>query len=351
VSAKRALEELLEAATTDGTTPALSCVVSGGARDGPRFSWSGGVTTDEEVALPVSHDTVFDLASLTKVISTTTLCAYAVELGRLDLDEKPWPRWPDVTVRNALLHDGGLLWWRAFYEDVPATIAGTPAGRDHVLHDVLSTPPDGDPNLETVYSDLGFIALGALLEERLGNRLDRLFSQLAADCYGETGLRYVPLAELGYHPSLPDVAATSRSELRGRLIQGQVHDDNTFAMGGIAGHAGLFGSAQDVEAAARYHLALPERMRAFSTWDGPRRLGWDRPTDGGSTGGALSDDAFGHLGFTGTSLWLDPAGPTDGGALYVLLTNRVCPSVANERIRVLRPEFHRAARAFLDENA
>lgn len=356
-AASAELRALLDDAVARGVTPGLSCVVTTANERGPRFSYAAGKTHRDEGAPDVNERTVFDLASLTKVLSTTLLCAHAASDGALSLDEEPWPSWPGVRVRNALLHDGGLVWWAPFYERVPSVQVGRPEGARVVLREVLSTPLARAVGSETVYSDLGFIALGALLEERLGTRLDHAFDDVAQRAYGETGLRYVPLFEDGFHPALPDVAATSRCPWRGRVLQGQVNDDNAFAMGGIAGHAGLFGAAADVEAAGRFHLAaalgrasgaLADTVRAFSSWDGPRRVGYDRPTEGGTTGGAVSADGFGHLGFTGTSLWLDPRGPGDDGALYVLLTNRVCESRENGAIKELRPAFHKAGRAWLE---
>lgn len=350
---KALLDEALDAKVTQG----LACVVTTAAKDGPRFSYACGKTHRDEGAFDVDERTVFDLASLTKVLSTTLLCASAVSEGKLSLDEEPWPSWPGVRVRNVLLHDGGLLWWAPFFERVPSLLVGLPEGGEDVVREVLATPLAHAVESKTVYSDLGFIALGALLEERLGQRLDRAFDEVARQAYGETGLRYVPIFEEGFHPAIPHVAATSRCPWRLRVLQGQVDDDNAFAMGGIAGHAGLFGDVSDVEAAGRFHLAaamgrlegpLAETLRAFASWDGPRRLGYDRPTEGGSTGGALSSRGFGHLGFTGTSLWLDPEAPGEDGALYVLLTNRVCESRMNQGIKELRPAFHRAAREWLE---
>lgn len=350
MSAEAELVALLDDAR-DTVAPGLACVVASGAADGPRFVHATGVVHDDEGAPPVTERTVFDLASLTKILATTLLCGYAIEEDKLALDEEPWPRWPGATVRHVLLHNAGLLWWAPFYLNVPGPSVGLPAGRQHVLDEVLATPLERGVGEKTVYSDLGFIALAALLEERLGDRYDRLFDAVANASYGATGLRYVPLFEDGYHPALPDVAATERCAWRNRLVQGQAGDNNCFAMGGIAGHAGLFGSVLDVEKAARYHLSLPDRLRALATWDGERRLGYDRPTEGGTTGGAVSDRGFGHLGFVGTSLWLDPEGPAPGGALYVLLTNRVCPTRENLAIKQLRPAFHRAARRWLEAAA
>jgi CubicO group peptidase (beta-lactamase class C family) len=357
MSARRELEELLENAIERQATPGAQAVVASAAPDGARLSVWAGELSYFEGAPEVTEESVYDLASLTKILSTTLLCAYAVAEGRLDLDETPWPAWPGVSVRHALRHDGGLLWWAPFFESaVGGAQVGMPAGYRAIVDAVHGTPPEAAPGERTVYSDLGFIALGALLEGRLGERLDRVFDDVAARAFGETGLCFVPLYERGYHPALPDVACTERCPWRGRVVQGQVHDDNCFAMGGVAGHAGLFGTARDVEAAGRFFVralrgddttSLALTLRAFAEAEGERPLGFDRATEGGSTGGAMSARARGHLGFTGTSLWVDPEGDGGNGAIYVLLTNRVCESRDNEAIKKIRPAFHRAASSFL----
>lgn len=360
VDQEQALRALLDRAVSEGVTPGLVAVAANGGEGGLRFVHAAGRLRYDEDAFAVEPDTIYDLASLTKALSTTLLAAVAVCEGALSLDEAPWPSWPGVTVAHALRHDGGLVAWSPFYQRaLDGRVVGLPAGGRVVVDAVLDTPPAAPPGAATVYSDLGFIALGALLEERLAGRLDHLFARAAREAWGESGLRYVPLFEEGYHPAYSRVAPTEECPWRARVVQGQVHDDNAFAMGGVAGHAGLFGSAADVEQAARHLLdatrssdgGLRGRLRAFALAEGTRGLGFDRATKDGTTGGALSETAFGHLGFTGTSMWMDPEGPGREGSLYVLLTNRVHPSRDGQGIRELRVGFHRAARALLDEAA
>ena len=255
-------------------------------------------------------DTVYDLASLTKVLATTVLLADAVAAGVVDLHERPWPRWPLVTVEAAARHEAGLPAWRPFFEGRSTAALSSPSrSREEVVEAVLSTSLTWSPGERTVYSDLGFIALGALLEDRLGETLDVLLAKHALTA--GTGLCFVPLATTGYHPALPLVAPTEHCAWRRRRIQGEVHDDNAFAMGGVAGHAGLFGSVADVVVATQriqHRLAdVDDVLHRFAFAPcrraGQRPIGFDRGTADGSTGGALGPHTVGHLGFTGTSIW------------------------------------------------
>jgi CubicO group peptidase (beta-lactamase class C family) len=344
-TARGDLERVLEDAVGNAVTPGLVAVVASGREGGDRLVASVGRASFYDGAPEVDARTIYDLASLTKALSTTMLAAVAVDAGKLALDETPWPAWPGVTVRHALQHTGGLHWWKPFFEGVPDVERGTPRGRGRVVDAVHATPVDHPPGDRTVYSDLGFIAMGALLEERLGDRLDRVFADAAREVYGDTGLTYVPIFEQAHHDELDRVAPTERCPWRGRVVHGQVHDDNAYAMGGVAGHAGLFGSALDVERAARAILGATGALRAFRDDRAPRCIGFDVADDGGTTGGVLGPRAFGHLGFTGTSLWIDP---DDEGAIYILLTNRVHPDRDDlAGIRDLRIHFHRAAKTWL----
>lgn len=373
-----ALREVLERAVAAGVTPGAAAIVGVSAApwNAPgvtsafvRTCLAVGRTSPWAYGREASIRTPYDLASLTKALSTTLVCAHALATGKVTLDETPWPRWPGVSVRHVLQHRAGLPAWRPFFEDArAAAAAGTEAGRAAVLSACLAELPEALAGTATRYSDLGFIALGALLEERCGARLDALFAPLAVQVFGKTGLRFVSLTGCGYHPRYPEVAPTEACTWRGRTLQGQVHDDNAFAMGGVAGHAGLFGSALDVAAACAALLRVLARVRSGGTGEalddwlsallwapGERALGFDRASPEGTTGGALSERALGHLGFTGTSLWIDPATTVPGGATfssyYVLLTNRVHPSRAQEGIRELRVDFHRAARAWVEAKA
>lgn len=338
----------LESAVADGTTPGAAALVV--TRGGRRLAVCRGSLHRHEGAAPVDEETVFDLASLTKLLSTTVLAARALDEGKLSLDEHPWPAWPGVTIEHVLRHESGLPAWRPLFEEARRNaVVGLPAGKRVVVDAALATPLEAEPGARMVYSDIGMIGLGALLEARLGAPLDALFEDAARALYGPSGLRFVRLDVDGFHPAVPRVAPTERCPWRRRALHGQVHDENAFAMGGVAGHAGLFGSLNDVEKAARALLTLPDTLGRFARLPdepGRRPLGWDRTTPGGSTGDALGPETVGHLAFTGCSLWIDPA----PGAAYVLLTNRIHESREGpEKILALRKAFHRAAAAWVGD--
>lgn len=336
------LDAVLQSGVDDGTTPGAAAAIV--TRDGWSLRRCVGTLHREAGAARVDEDTAWDLASLTKLLCTTLITAHAVDQGRLQVSEAPWPGWPGVTVEQVLRHEAGLPAWAPLYETARRLGAvGLPPARAAILEAVHATALERPPGAVTVYSDIGMIALGCLLEERLGAPLDRLFADIARTSFGDTDLRFVRLGQDGYHPAMPHVAPTERCPWRRRTLHGQVHDDNCFALGGVAGHAGLFGSLRDVESAAKALLTPSATMAHFAAVPGEvgrRPVGWDRATPGGSTGDALGPHTVGHLGFTGCSLWVDP----DAGAAYVLLTNRIHPSKEGpERILALRRAFHRVA--------
>jgi CubicO group peptidase (beta-lactamase class C family) len=348
----------LQGAVADGCAPGVAAALVERGRGVTRQWCVGALAADDAIDGPhrVTPETVFDLASLTKMLVTTVLVADAVDDGVIALDEAPWPRWPGVTVRHALAHDGGLVAHRPFFADLlhdprRNLWVGRRRGGVEVEGAVLGTLPERPPGERVVYSDLGFIAMGALVQSRRGANLDVMWAQHAL---GQgTGARFVCLEDDGYHPALPLVAPTEHCPWRKRVVQGQVHDDNAFAMGGVAGHAGLFGSLTDVVTIAARLLdqlvddsdgresTLWRWARIRTTASPARALGFDVATAGGSTGDALSPRTVGHLGFTGTSLWFD----LDADRAYVLLSNAVHGGRdgVRERNRALRVAFHRAA--------
>ena len=324
--------------------------------------------------IPMSREIIFDLASLTKPIATTTAVMLLVADGVFGLDDpvaKVLPVFAErdkehVTFRHLLTHSSGLKPWRGFHElliqrerKTGERLLGTPEGRDWIVDRVLRSGLVHEAGAAAVYGDLDFIALGAAVEEASGQALDafcqeRIFDPLElrdTHFYSRPADGVDGAAEPGPTPELlRRIAATENCPWRDRILWGEVHDPNASAMGGVAGHAGLFSTADDVMRFARvltdvWHArsdALPrELVREFcrrqempkeSDW----ALGWDTPTLGRSSSGRhFSASSVGHLGFTGTSLWID----LEREAIVVMLTNRVHLVAKRSRFE-LRPEVH-----------
>jgi CubicO group peptidase (beta-lactamase class C family) len=300
---------------------------------------------------PAEPATVYDLASLTKVVGLTTAVMLLVHEKGLDLDAPvqryvPAFRGPGkerVTIRHLLTHSSGLPAWRPLYTE--ATTRGTAI----TLAD--TTPLTADPGRATVYSDLGAIVLTQAVEAVTGERIDRYLERRVFLPLGMTSTRFLPPPEWRDR-----IAPTERSQ-DGTIIRGTVHDENAWKLGGVSGHAGLFSDAPDLARFATWLLEAwhprltPGRGPGVSPPEVPsdlvrdftrrqnvvpgssRALGWDTPTEGSSAGTKLSAAAFGHTGFTGTSIWLDP----EKDLFVILLTNRVHPTRENARIVRVRP--------------
>jgi CubicO group peptidase (beta-lactamase class C family) len=292
---------------------------------------------------PVDTTTVYDLASLTKVVGLTTGVMLLAQEGQLDLSA-PVQRYvrafrgplrERVTVRHLLTHSSGLPAWRPLY------VEATTRGGAMMLAD--TTALSNEPGRVTVYSDIGAIVLTQVVETVTGERLDRFLARRVFEPLGMRDTRFVPPSEWRNR-----VAPTERSQ-DGTVIRGTVHDENAWRLGGVSGHAGLFSTAGDLALFARclldaWHgrpnaLALPsDLVRTFVRRQNivpgsSRALGWDTPSNGSSAGARLSPAAFGHTGFTGTSIWIDPT----LDLAIILLTNRVHPSRENARIFRVRP--------------
>jgi serine-type D-Ala-D-Ala carboxypeptidase len=373
-------------------------------------------------------DTLFDLASLTKVVATTTVAAMLYERGLLELDApilgtipeflrdvtgQSDPRRSEVTFRMLLAHSSGLPAYEKLFLRCDS--------REELLQAAFTTPLTADPGTLAEYSDIGFIILGVALERIAGESLDRfcqreIFGPLAmthtaftlpvdlrpkipptADerehSRGPSSCAAGALAR--EHPSSVDQASHARSSFRRRIIQGEVQDENAFVLGGVAGHAGLFSTAEDL---ARFAHALlqcgigasaqdtqsdeptenshdfgqvetnpvmsgetlhssgafplilrPETIALFTQHQSSppntsRALGWDTPSQPSQSGKCFGPHSFGHLGYTGTSLWIDP----DRQLSVVLLTNRTWPDCFNQAIKQVRPRFHDAVMEALE---
>jgi CubicO group peptidase (beta-lactamase class C family) len=302
----------------------------------------GRLTYDAD-APPVTAGTLYDLASLTKVVATTTMAMILVDEGRLDLDRPvrellpgfQGPGKETVTVRHLLTHSSGLQAIAPLYKEVQ----GREAYRERVLALDLVYPAGS----RSVYSDPGIILLGEILEQAAGQPVEAFVRERVFEPLGMRDTRFRPPAGLR-----PRIAPTEFDPWRGRLVHGEVHDENAFALGGVAPHAGLFGTAGDLARFAQMllnggvldgrRIVSRETVEMFTRRAGipgsDRALGWDtKSAEGSSAGSLLSARSFGHTGFTGTSIWIDP----ERQLFVVLLTNRVHPTRENNLIREVRP--------------
>lgn len=318
---KKQLSGVLAEAGIPGT------VASWGSSAGPTSSLAYGVIQEDGPAVETS--TRFDLASLTKVVATLPALLRLISDGELGLDRPlslyfsnagsgQTPSLADVTVRELLAHNAGL----------PAFSRVHTVTRDRLvaLAGTLQTALDRPPGSGAVYSDVGFMLLGALVERVSGQRLDRFAQEHVFRPLGMDQTHFNPLDK---QPEPAAYAATEYCGWRNRLLQGEVHDENCFAWEGVSGHAGLFGTAHDLALYCRAWLQHDERLgrpellletqRLHATTAGgeQRGLGWVLAPAGFAAGRA----GYGHTGFTGTSLWLDPT----ADRFAVLLTNRVHP--------------------------
>lgn len=289
--------------------------------------------TYDPAALAVTAATIFDLASVSKVVATTTMAAILHERGKLDLDAKV-PGRDDLTIRGLLTHTSGLPAYIKLFEK-----ARDP---DELLKLAYATPLEVAPGTRTEYSDIGFIILGDVLQKIAGEPLDQFCQREIFQALELRDTQFTPPSELKFK-----IAPTRDDRyFRHKLIQGEVNDENAAVLKGVAGHAGVFSTAYDVAMFADCWLtggapiltpgtvAEFTRQQAGST----RALGWDRPTPPSSSGQYFSPSSFGHLGYTGTSLWCDP----EKRLAVVLLTNRTWPDTSNQAIKQIRPHFHDA---------
>ena len=299
--------------------------------------------------------TMYDIASLTKVVVTTTLMAKLAEgdfAVPLDLDAKierflpewasgPQPEWRHrVTVRHLLTHTSGLPPFKEYWR--------TSKSKQDTLTKIFAEPLEYEPGTKEVYSDLGIILTAEIIERLTGRSLDDLANSLVFSPLGMKNSMYKPPKKLW-----PKIAPTEiDNNYRHRLIQGEVHDENAYAIGGVSGHAGVFSTAPDLAAFCQMllnggvyaHQRILRRatVTQFTTPQqlsgGTRTLGWAVPTPGGLSGRYFSEHSFGHTGFTGTSIWIDP----DRQLFVVFLTNRVNPTRENQKIQQVRRDVHDA---------
>jgi beta-N-acetylhexosaminidase len=294
----------------------------------------------------INGDALFDLASVTKVIATTSAIMKLYDQGLLRLDDpvsKYLPAFKDglkatMTIRHLLLHRGGFPPFRKFWEFCPTSAA--------MMDSVFATPLIAAPGDTTIYSDLGFMTLGKIVEKVAGRTLAEFTQREFFEPLGMRNTAYLPDPELRRRA----VATEYDSLWRKRLVQGTVHDENAEFMGGISGHAGLFSTAEDLAVFVQmllnggtYGGKRYLRESTIATFvatgqeGGERWLGWDKKSPKGSSAGSLfSASSYGHTGFTGTSVWVDP----DRHLGVIFLTNRVHPTRANTKLFKIRPVLH-----------
>ena len=351
---------LLNGAVTDGVFPGAVLLVS---RAGHRlFFQAVGSAALLPAPRPMTVHTIFDLASLTKPLATALAVLIVASRSNLSLDSpladllarRSIPRdKAALTLRQLLSHSAGFPAWKPYYLELEKL---PPADRKRRLHEfLLEEPLEYAPGEGSLYSDLGFLVIQWIFEERTATDLHRFTQENLYEPLGCPTLSYRPLQQTAAQ-NPRDFAATEQCPWRGRVLNGEVHDENAYVMGGVAGQAGLFGTAADVgrllDAIIRTRAGIgaglpwaPERLEEFlhRVYPEPARtwaLGVDTPAAVGSSAGCrFSPETVGHLGFTGTSFWLD----LRRQLAVILLTNRVHPTRANDKIKAFRPVLHDAA--------
>ena len=319
---------------------------------------------------PLKKDTVFDVASLTKVMVTTLLTMQFVDSGKIDVDRKLSTIFQTfgthgkerITIKHLLSHCSGYPATVPYYKQISKADKGERAGImtsrgavDLIYNEIFRSKLENLPGRVSKYSDIGFILLGHVLEVISGGmQLDKLAHRVLIRPLELPSTGYIDLSKVkrgGISPVHDAIAATAKCPWRNKVLLGEVHDDNAWAMGGIAGHAGIFSNAIDIHRFAteliecwhgRGSLLSKDIVRKFwtrddtvptSTW----ALGWDTPDEKNSSAGRFfSRSAVGHLAFTGCSLWIDPERELD----VILLSNRIHPNLDNQAIREFRPLIH-----------
>nr|WP_320010919.1 serine hydrolase [uncultured Desulfobulbus sp.] len=352
------INKMLDALGGEGVAEGVFCGMSAGVSIGPQKSrfrcfTSSGKTRQDKQGKIVLANTLFDLASLTKPLSTVLTTLILISQGRLDwdtpLESYLQGKLPGIAVHHLLSHCSGLPAYQPYYQQFAPTQLAENSNKlvELMANEPLTYSTGGD----SLYSDLGFILLGKMIERSADRNLNTLFKEFISEPLGrEKELLFLPLGE-GNIERAQEIAATEVCPWRGYTLQGEVHDEHCWLMGGVAGHAGLFGTVEvvmelcecilDLWKGSMSHPYLDakilqyalQKKRPGSDWC----LGFDTPSPGGSSSGQyFSAASVGHLGFSGTSFWIDPVKEV----IVVLLTNRVHPTRENLKIRSFRPRFH-----------
>jgi len=345
ISSIEGVEQLLQSCVETGAFP--GAVLAVGTSDTVLHTLAVGHYGEDDLR-SVTDSTVYDLASLTKVIGLTTAAMLLVSEGRLELDQTLPRFFPElngkpngeISIRHLLTHTSGLPAWRPLHLETES--------KAEAIDSVLGATLENAPGTTYTYSDFGAITLGLIVEHVAGMPLDVFLEE---GVFEPLGMRWT-----GYRPPpewRDQIAPTEDDPWRGRVVRGEVHDENAARLGGVAGHAGLFSNAPDLARFARWILNAyngtadstsgiaigTEVVRNFVMRQaGPegstRALGWGTAYEGSSAGTLLSETSFGHTGFTGTSIWIDP----DKDLFIILLTNRVHPTRENSAMGWVRPQ-------------
>ena len=363
----RAVENAFEEAVTQGVFPGAVLLV--GKNQIVVYEQAFGYRSLLPEKSPMQPETIFDVASLTKPLATTAAVMLLVQEKKIRLDDQVTRVIPMygvlgkslTTFRHLLTHSAGLPAWKPYFEEIIKSeksgrinFVVSRAAKSHVYEQIHRDKPLSPPGSQTLYSDLGFMMLGEAVEILTGSNLDRFCQERIFKPMGLRSTGFVDLTQLRtrrLEPITEMIAPTENCPWRKKVICGEVHDDNAYAMGGVAGHAGLFSSARDIHAfLVRLDQCrqgkdsfLPQPLvQEFLSKDqtvsqSSFALGWDTPTPGQSASGSLfSPRSVGHLGFTGCSIWWD----LEKNCHVVLLTNRVHPTRKNEKIKEFRPQIH-----------
>lgn len=338
------VDSLIENAISDSAFPGAVLLVS---KDGKIIHEKAyGHYTYDTASPIVSTSSIFDLASVSKVVGTTTAAMLLIDKGLMDLDDKVIKYLPEfnnngkenITIRNLLLHNSGLAPFKKYY-DIYSTA-------EEVINDIMNLTPEQEPGTKYVYSDLGMITLQKVIEKISGEPLDKFLAKNLFLPLEMNSTMYNPPAELKYR-CMP----TEYDDFwRMRQLQGEVHDERAYMLNGVAGHAGLFSTAGDLAKFLQMILqkgnyngktlissSIVEMFVKKQSEQSSRALGWDTKSPEGSSAGQYFDlTSYGHTGYTGTSVWTDPT----KNLFVVLLTNRVYPTRNNNKLSKFRPLIH-----------
>jgi CubicO group peptidase (beta-lactamase class C family) len=337
--------QLLEAGIAQRAFPGASVAIT---HHGKLVASKGiGRFTYDQNSPPVTPGTIYDLASVTKVVATTAACMLLYERGVFRLEQPLVEVLPEfsghdlrrqgITFRMIMAHSSGLPGYARLFERART--------RQDLIQEAMRVPLAAAPGTRHEYSDIGFILLGIALERLTKQSLDEFCHREIFSWLGLEHMAFLPPSE--WKQQIPPTVEDRT--FRRRIVQGEVHDENAWAMGGVAGHAGCFATALDIAVLADCLLYCKRQMgqsktvalftrRESSPAGTSHALGWDTPSPPSQSGKHFSASSYGHLGYTGTSLWVDP----ERQLSVTLLTNRIWPDCSSQKIKQVRPAFHDA---------